>query len=68
MRLILELQSVITHLSAQEASTDKMPDFADRGSISSNKRQSAFEPGSVLTSTCLGQILDLSCLVLRQTI
>lgn len=67
MRLILELQSVITRLSAQEASTDKMPDFADRGSISSNKRQSAFEPGSVLTSS-LGQILDLSCLVLRQTI
>ena len=45
-----------------------MPGFADRELISSNKRQSAFEPGSVLTSTCLGQILDLSCLVLRQTI
>ena len=67
-RLTLELLSAIAHLSAQEASTDRMLGFADRESISSNKRQSASKPDSALTSTCSSQILDLSCLVSKQTI
>ena len=67
-RLTLELLSVITHLSALEAWTGKMPDFVDHELISSDKRQFTFEPDLALISTCSGQTLDLSCLVLRQTI
>ena len=67
-RLTLELLSVITHLSALEAWTDKMPYFVDHELISSDKRQFTFGPDLALISTCSGQTLDLSCLVLEQTI
>ena len=67
-RLILELLSVIPRLSALEAWTDKMLDFVDHELISSDKRQFTFESDLALISTCSGQTLDLSCLVLEQTI